>query len=107
MASETIVGDLPWQVLQRAKKNLEAGEDQDGSAIVDIWSCSWQYHAQNEARQLIEDRCVLCATVFTCAISYAIHFGRWLLQLQDLWLKQLDTLTALQLPVIEQELPPL
>lgn len=39
------------KVLQRAKKNLEAGED------------------------------------------------------QDLWLKQLDTLTALQLPVIEQELP--
>eukprot|EP00435_Cladocopium_sp_Y103_P030866 s2573_g7.t1 len=39
------------KVLQRAKKNLEAGED------------------------------------------------------QDLWLKQLDTITALQLPVIEQELP--
>jgi hypothetical protein len=38
---------------------------------------------------------------------YAIHFGLALLRLQDLWLKQLDTLTALQLPVIEQELPSL
>ena len=40
-------------------------------------------------------------------VPYAVHFGLALPRLQDLWLKQLDTLTALQLPVIEQELPSL
>ena len=79
-------------MLQRAKKNVEAGEDED------------DFRANSKVRIVSSsDTFLYCLPVLIPLFSVCYSLSVLQLVFQDLWLKQLDSLRALQMPVIEND----